>query len=256
MINRTVMYETRESVAYLTLNRPDTGNAVDLEMSTELKEACSYVKQQDDLRVLVVTGFGDRDFCSGEDAAGFGTIPRGELDRWCNLAEAVSQVEIPVIAAINGNISGIGLAISLACDLRIASENAVFSIQGNSDTYLLPTGLTQWLPRIVGIGKASEMMLVGEPINAQEAHRIGLVHRIVPHADVMAEAEKLARGISSKGPVALKYGKEAVCKGLDMTLEQGLRLECDLYMIIHSTADRREGITSFLQKRTPQFECK
>lgn len=256
MAYTTIRYETEEHLTRVVLTRPEAGNAVNPQMAVELREVCSRLKQQEGLRGVIITGDGDKDFCSGEDATEFSSVPSKELSSMCNLAEAVSQVEIPVIAAINGNASGIGLALTLACDLRIASDKATFKTEDNGDGYLLPTGITQLLPRIVGIGKATEMLLLGGPMDSKEAYRVGLVHRVVPPSQVMAESEKLARSIRAKAPLAMKYAKEAMYKGLDLTLEQGLRLECDLYMILHTTTDRHEGIEAFKQKRTPQFEGK
>jgi enoyl-CoA hydratase/carnithine racemase len=256
MTYTTIRYETEEHLARVTLSRPEAGNAVNPQMAAELREVCSQIRQQEGLRGVIIAGDGYMDFCSGEDAVEFTSVPSGELVSMCSLAEVVSQVEIPVIAAINGKASGIGLALALACDLRISSDKATFSVRDNGDGYLLPTGLTQWLPRIVGVGKASEMLLLGDPIDSEEAHRVGLVHRLVSPPQVMAESEKLARSIVAKAPIAMKYAKEAMHKGLDFTLEQGLRLECDLYMILHTTADRHEGIEAFQQKRTPQFKGK
>ena len=256
MAYTTIRYETEEHITRVILSRPEAGNAVNPQMAAELMGVCSQLSQQESLRGVIIAGDGDTDFCSGEDIVDLTSVPSEELVNICSLAEAVSQVEIPVIAAINGKASGIGLALALACDLRIASDRATFGVRDNGDGYLLPTGLTQWLPRIVGVGKASEMLLLGDPIDSEEAYQVGLVHRVVPHPQVMAEAEKLARSIGAKAPIAMKYAKEAVHKGLDLTLEQGMRLECDLYMILHTTADRHEGIRAFQQKKTPQFECK
>lgn len=256
MTYTTIKYAAKERIARVILCRPEAGNAVDLQMATEIREVCSLLNQQEDIRAVIISGAGDTDFCRGEDAAAFSTLSAEDLSRVCSLAEAVSKVELPVIAAINGHVSGIGLALALACDLRIASDKAVFEVRDNGASYPLPTGLTQWLPRIVGIGKASEMLLLGETIDSSEAYRLGLVHRVVSPSQVLAEAHRLAEALASKATIALRYAKEAVNKGLDMTLEQGLRLEGDLYMILHTTDDRQEGIRAFQQKRPAQFKGK
>ena len=256
MTYTTIKYETKEGVASMTLCRPGAGNSVNLQMAAELRDICSLLNQQEDIRAVIITGAGDTDFCCGEDAVEFSTLPAEELSRACSSAEAVSKVELPVIAAINGHVSGIGLAIALACDLRIASDHVYFSGVDNGHGPPLPTGLTQWLPRIIGIGKATELLLLNESIDSPAAYQAGLVHKLVPHSEVTAAARKLASSIASKAPIALKYAKEAVNKGLDLTLEQGLRLECDLYMILHTTHDRHEGIKAFQQKRPPKFEGK
>jgi len=148
---------------------------------------------------------------------------------------------------------GQGLELALACDIRIAAEGAKFCLPHTSYGLIPSGGGTQRLPRLVGKGKALEMVLTAEPVDAEEAFRIGLVNKVVPSEKVLSEAEEVAKGITTKGPIALRYAKEAVNKGLDLTLEQGLRLEADLYFLIQTTADRMEGIRAFLEKRPPQF---
>jgi enoyl-CoA hydratase/carnithine racemase len=166
----------------------------------------------------------------------------------------VSGIECPVVAAINGDARGVGLALALACDLRIASAQASLGVGDPVRTHIPANGLTQLLPRTVGRGKAMELLLTTETIDAGEALNIGLVHRVVAHQDLVSEALKMAEDIASKGPIALRYAKEAVNKGMDLTLEQGLRLECDLYMVLHTTHDRTEGIKAFREKRKPSFK--
>jgi enoyl-CoA hydratase len=252
----TIIYSIQEGIARLSLNRPDFDNVVSLEMAAEVKSACSDIRQREDVRVVLISGEGERAFCAGEDAEDFGRVSQEERVNASCLAERITQIEVPIVAAVKGNASGIGLALALACDIRIASEGAVFSVQDNGTDYLLPTGLTQLLPRIVGIGKASEMLLVRGPVDAQEAQQTGLVHRVFPLGEVMAESEKLARSMALKAPVALRYAKEAVFKGMDLTLDQGLGLELDLYVILQTTSDRHEGVTAFQEKRPPRFEGK
>jgi len=213
-------------------------------MAAEISEVCCDVNQDESLRAVIITGDGEA-FCSGEEQdSALDTI----------VADEVARIEWPVIAAINGDALGTGLALALACDIRIVSEKALLGVPDTSQGYLSMSGITQWLPRIIGKGKAMEILLLGESIDAREAYRIGLVHKVLPPQEVRLEAEKLAGEMVPKAPLALKYAKEAVHKGLDLTLEQGMRLECDLYMILQTTADRTEGITSFQEKRNPQFK--
>jgi enoyl-CoA hydratase len=158
------------------------------------------------------------------------------------------------IAAINGDAWGEGLELALSCDIRIASEGARFCLPHTGYGLIPGGGGTQRLPRLVGKGKALEMTLTAEPIDAQEAFRTGLVNKVVPHDELLQEVEELAGRIIARAPIALRYAKEAVNKGLDLTLEQGLRLEADLYFLIQTTDDRMEGIRAFLEKRSPQFK--
>jgi enoyl-CoA hydratase/carnithine racemase len=231
-------------------------------MAAELEELCRRINQEEDTRSVVIRGAGNKVFCSGEDLSQFSNAILGEPSSLAelkefilryNVAAMVSGIECPVVAAINGDAFGAGLALALSCDLRIASDKSFFGIPDVARGYLMASGITQWLPRIIGKSKATELILTAEPVNAQEAHRIGLVHRVVPHQDVFSEAEKLATEIASKAPIALQYAKEVVNKGLDLTIEQGLRLECDLYMLLQTTQDRTEGIKAFLEKRQPRF---
>jgi enoyl-CoA hydratase len=169
-------------------------------------------------------------------------------------SEAIAAINQPTIAAINGDAIGEGLEIALSCDLRIASGKARFGLPQIIERRIPMNGGTQRLPRIVGKGKALEMVLTGEIIDARTAFEVGLVNKVVDHDNLQSEVETIAKNIAGKAPWALQYVKEAVNKGLDLTLEQGLRLEADLYFLLHTTSDRTEGITSFLQKRTPQYK--
>jgi len=257
-----IAYEKRDQIGYITLNRPEAANAINIQMAVELEEVCHQINQED-TRVVVISGAGGKVFCSGEDLSQLSSTVLGESPSLAalkeftlhhNVAKMVAGIECPVVAAINGDTFGAGLALALSCDLRIASAQARFGIPDLARGYLLASGITQWLPRIVGRGKAMELILTAEPIDAREAHRIGLVHRVVLHQEVISEAEKLAKDLASKAPIALQYAKEAVNKGLDLTLEQGLRLECDLYMILQTTQDRIEGVKAFREKKQPFFK--
>jgi methylglutaconyl-CoA hydratase len=257
-----IAYNKRDQISYITLNRPEAANAINIQMAVEVEEVCHQINQED-TRVVVISGAGGKAFCSGEDLSQFSSAVLGEPPSLAalkeftlhyNVAKMVAGIERPVVAAINGDAFGAGLALALSCDLRIASAQALFGVPDLARGYLLASGITQWLPRIVGRGKAMELILTAEPIDASEALRIGLVHRVVPHREVISEAEKLAQEIASKAPIALRYAKEAVNKGLDLPLEQGLRLEADLYMILQTTQDRLEGVKAFREKRQPFFK--
>jgi enoyl-CoA hydratase len=248
MPDKAVIHKRRGHIAHLTLNRPQANNAINQPLAQELEEICTQINQDDDIYVVILTGAGDKAFCGGSELAS------GE--RYYNPASAIASIDRPVIAAINGDALGQGLELALSCDIRLASDRAYFSLPQVAQGLIPMDGGTQRLPRIVGRGKALELLLTAETISAEEALEIGLVSKVVPPAELAGEVEALAETIATKGPIALRYLKEAVNKGLDMTLEQGLRLEADLYFLLHTTADRTEGIKAFLEKRNPRFKGK
>jgi enoyl-CoA hydratase/carnithine racemase len=242
----TVIYAVKNHIAGITLNRPKTGNAVNLKMAQELQEVSRLINGDNDIYVVTLTGAGDA-FCSGGD--------KEEVEP-CHPAAAIAAIDRPVIAAINGDALGEGLEIALACDIRVAATKARFGLPQLTGGRIPADGGTQRLPRIIGKGKASELLMTAETINAEEALEIGLVSRVVPPESLAEESRKLAETIAAKGPIALRYLKEAINKGMDMTLEQGLRLEADLYFLLHTTSDRTEGIKSYLEKRKPDYKGK
>ncbi len=259
----TIAYEVEERIALITLDRPQAANAINAQMAMELREVCQSINREEAIRVVIITGAGGKAFCCGADlrevfdSTKSETPSLAELKEFIlnnNVSESVRGIQCPVIAAINGDALGMGLALALSCDFRLASDKSQLGVPDVAQGYLLASGITQWLPRIVGRAKALEMILTAESIDAQEAYRIRLVHKVVQHQEVIAEAKELARKMVSGAPVALRYAKEAVHKGLDLTLEQGLRLECDLYMLLHTTEDRTEGIRAFQEKRPPEFK--
>jgi enoyl-CoA hydratase len=259
----TLIYNKKDHVAHITLNRPEANNIINQRLAQELENVCHQINQDDDIYVVVITGAGGKAFCQGSEleqliqSGGTGkTLSarlKGAYPRY-GVATAIAGVDRPVIAAINGDALGQGLELALSCDIRLASSNSRFGFPHIALGLIPMDGGTQRLPRIVGKGKALELILTAEIITAQEAFEIGLVNKVVAEDSLTAEAEALAKTMTGKGPIALRYAKEAVNKGLDLTLEQGLRLEADLYFILQTTADRTEGIKSFLQKRSPQFK--
>jgi enoyl-CoA hydratase/carnithine racemase len=248
--------QTSNHIAKITLNRPDAKNQINLRMGQEMDEICRRINQDNDIYVVIVTGSGSV-FCNGNELQTPGKIPpRGEAEtvQKYNIAAAVAAIEKPVIAAVNGDALGDGLELALACDVRIAAQNARFGLP-EIEAGLIPSGGgTQRLPRIVGRGKALEMILTGETIDAPAALEYGLATKIVSADSLMTEVEALAKAMAAKAPVSLRYIKEAINKGLDLTMEQGLRLEADLYFLLHTTGDRTEGIKAFQQKRPPEFK--
>jgi enoyl-CoA hydratase len=240
-----VIYAKDGHIGRITLNRPEAGNAVNRLMAQELAAVCDLVNQDDDVYVAIITGAGDSAFCRGREA--------DSADRY-SVAASVAGIDRPVIAAINGDALGQGLELALSGDLRIASSQARFGLPEVGEGLIPMDGGTQRLPRIVGRAKAMEMVLTAETISAEEALAIGLVNKIVTPEALASEVDAIVQAIITKGPIALRYVKEAVNKGLDLTLEQGLRLESDLYFLLHTTADRTEGIRAFREKRPPQFK--
>ena len=244
----TIIYTQKDHIAYLTLNRPEVNNIINQPLAQELEAVCLQINQDNDIYVAIITGAGDRAFCSGGELVS--PRPSGKY----SAATAIASLGQPVIAAINGDALGQGLELALSCDIRLASDKAKFSFPQVAKGLIPTDGGTQRLPRIVGKGKALELILTAETISAEEALEIGLVNKVMAKEALAAEAEAMAKTMTAKGPIALKFAKEAVNKGLDLALEQGLRLEADLYFLLHTTADRTEGIKAFLEKSPPQFK--
>jgi len=258
-----VEYQENGHVAVVTLNTPGRGNVIDASMAQELLDICLRINQNSDIYFTVITGNGDK-FCVGNELeylAGTGKNLKSaakkikEIPR-CEIASAVAMIECPVIAAINGDALGQGLEIALACDIRYASANVHLGFPYTAAGLMPVDGGTQRLPRLVGKGKALELLLSGAVIDAQEALNIGLVSQVFPANELMAQTIAFTNGMAAKAPIAMRYVKEAVNKGTDLTLDQGVRLEADLYFLIHTTEDRTEGIKAFQEKRKPQFKGK
>jgi enoyl-CoA hydratase/carnithine racemase len=247
-----ILVQKSNHIAGITLNRPDEKNAINLQMAQEMDEICRQINADNDIYVVIITGSGN-DFCGGNERQK-SSRGDGELAQKYNLAASVAGIEKPVIAAVNGDALGEGLELALACDVRIAAQNAHFGFPEVTSGLMPTNGGTQRLPRIVGKGKALELILTGEIIDAAGALEIGLVTKVLPRESLTNEVEALAKTMAGKAPISLRYIKEAINKGLDLTMEQGLRLEADLYFLLHTTGDRTEGIKAFQQKRPPEFK--
>jgi enoyl-CoA hydratase len=256
----TLLYEKRDRIGYVTLNRPRILNAQSPEMFDELAQVFGDIKRDPEVGVAILTGAGDRAFCAGADINFLKQLAQTTPMAAKTFVEknrfafgAIMHLGKPVIAAVNGFALGGGCELAMACHIRIASENARFG-QPEITLGLFPgAGGTQRLPRLVGTGMALEMMLTGEAISAQEAHRVGLVNKVVPVVELMATAEKLAQQILSKAPLAVGVILEAVQHGLEMTLAEGLQLEENLFGVICGTEDMKEGTAAFLDKRQANF---
>jgi enoyl-CoA hydratase len=239
-------------VARIELSRPGDGNRVGPRLLDELRDVSETLRDIEEVRVVLLTAHGD-DFCSGWQD---GALAEG-LSHYLDPFGCLADLPQPVVAAVQGRAESAGLELALACDVRIASTDAVFSLPETESGVLPAAGGTQRLPRLVGRGRALAMLLYGEELDAQAAYRAGLVSRVVERERLQADAEEIVRRIASRGPIALKYAKEAVHRGADMSLEQALRYETDLTVILQTTEDRAEGVRAFLEgKRTPDFKGK
>jgi len=225
----TIVYEKKDSLAYITLNRPHALNAYNLRMRDELYEVLGALRDDPEVRVGIFRGAGERAFCAGADLAEFLTAPtpivarqvRWERDVW-GLFLSITK---PLIAALHGYVLGSGVEIALCCDIRLASEDAQFGLPEPGLGIIPAAGGSQTLPRVVGGSKALEILLSGRWIGAEEAYHLKLVNRLVPRDELLPEAERLARKIAQFDPMAVSYAKQAIVRGLDLSLGEGLGLE-------------------------------
>jgi enoyl-CoA hydratase/carnithine racemase len=253
-----VLYEKKNGIAYITLNRPKVLNALNTPTWTDLKTAFEGAKADPTVHGVILTGAGDKAFIAGADIselAHVGAYDAQESSRFGQgVLDLIENLGKPVIAAINGFALGGGCETAMACTIRIAAEHAKFG-QPEVKLGLLPGGGgTQRLPRLVGKGRALQLILTGETISAQEAYRIGLVNEVVPAADLIARAETILKQISANAPIAVKFSLEATNKGLEASQMEGLALEASYFGICAATEDKKEGTSAFLEKRAPQFQ--
>ncbi|HEX8847445.1 MAG TPA: enoyl-CoA hydratase-related protein [Pyrinomonadaceae bacterium] len=255
----TLLVERRDRVAIITINRPEKRNALNIRTREEGAALLEALRDDESIGVVVFTGAGDKAFIAGADIAEFAgrtALTQRDVMRARSLFNAIDDFPKPVIAMINGYCLGGGCELALACDLRIASETASFG-QPEINLGIIPGGGgTQRLTRLVGEGKAMELILTGEIINAQAAYNIGLVNIVVPAADLEAKTMEIANRIAEKSPVALRMAKEAVKLASRSNLDEGLRREVDLFALCFSSEDKDEGVNAFLEKRKPVFKGK
>lgn len=258
-----IKFETTGRIAILTISRPLVMNALDGETLAALNKAWIDFRDNPDLWVAIITGAGGKAFCAGEDIKSTARYHRtktaierkAKADTEPGLGGITRNLEIwkPIIAAINGYCLAGGLEIALACDIRIASETATFGLPEVTHGIIPGAGGTQRLPRLVPLGKSLEMILTGESIDAQEAYRIGLVNRVVPPDQLIPEATKVAERICRNAPLAVQAAKEAIYRGIELPLTEGLRMEQFLAEPVCQSEDAAEGPRAFFEKRTAQF---
>lgn len=253
----TITVEKRGAVAVLTINRPDKLNALNMKVHTEGVAALDELKRDEEVRVLVITGSGEKSFIAGADISEFTKqtpVTQRDLFNEKTLFNSIDNFPKPVIAMVNGFCLGGGNELALACDLRICSENAKFS-QPEINLGIIPGGGgTQRLTHLIGEGRAMEIILTGDMIDAQTALNFGLVNHVYPAAELEAKTMEMANKIAEKAPIALQLIKEAVKFASRSNLDEGLRREVDLFAICFSTEDKQEGVSAFLEKRKPAFK--
>jgi enoyl-CoA hydratase len=253
----TLLVEAAEGIATVTVNRPDKLNALNLTVIAELTDAFLLIRNDPAVRAVVFTGAGEKAFIAGADISGLAKLdPQGAREnamRGQRLTLLMENLGKPVLAAINGFALGGGCELALACTLRLAAEGAKIGQPEVKLGIMAGYGGTQRLPRLVGRGRALELLLTGEPVDAAEALRIGLVNRVVPREKLLEETRAMARKILAAGPLAVRSTLEAVDRGLDGRLEEGMVTEADLFAACFLTRDMKEGTSAFLEKRPPKF---
>jgi enoyl-CoA hydratase/carnithine racemase len=255
-----LLYEKKGAIAYVTLNRPKVLNALNRRTWEDLKAAFEDARDDAAIRGVILTGAGDKAFIAGADINELAQITAIEAERSSTYGQEVlnlvENLGKPVIAAVNGFALGGGCETAMSCTIRVATENAKFG-QPEVKLGVLPGGGgTQRLPRLVGKGRALQLILTGEMISAQEAYRIGLVNEVVPATDLITRAETILKQIFANAPIAVRYSLEAVNKGLETSQAEGLALEASLFGLCAGTEDKKEGTQAFLQKRQAQFHTR
>ena len=261
---QTILFDARDQIGFVTFNRPEAMNAMNRQMTRDLVEVCRQIEENPEIRVAIFTGAGEKAFSAGMDLkeraeTAFSPIERRNqklTNRIFTQARAVAAITKPTIAAIRGYCVGGGLEFALACDLRIAAEDAKLGLTEVRRGIIPGAGGTQRLTRAVGVTKAMEMCLTGDTVSGSEAKALGLVNDAVPSGEVLKAAESLAARILKGAPVSVAFIKEAIKKGVELPLEEGLRLEADLSALIGSTEDAKEGPRAFAEKRAPVWKGK
>ena len=257
-MNMKVLFEKKGPIAYVTINRPKVMNALNQAVFSELREVFEDARDDSTIRGIILTGSGDKAFAAGADIAEMAKSTAIEAEKSTRHAQVVTEIMEnigkPVIAAVNGFALGGGCELAMACTFRIASENAKFG-QPEVKIGIMPgAGGTQRLPRLIGKGRALQLILTGEIINAQEAYRTGLVNEVVASAELIPRVEAILNQIISNAPFGVKFSIDAVNKGLDASVSEGLLIEASFFALCAGTEDKKEGTSAFLEKRAPQFQ--
>jgi enoyl-CoA hydratase len=254
-----VDYKVDGKIATITINRPEAYNSIDILTLNELRDALIAFRDNDDVWVGIITGAGEKAFCSGADITEMLPFLKSASNRQWEIPETplrAMELYKPLIGAINGIAFGGGLEIALICDIRIAAEHARFGCPEVNLGLMPGWGATQRLPRIIPRAKAAELVFSGKPINAQEAYRIGLVNEVVPKTELLARALNWAEDLCQVSTLGLRAAKEAMIRGYSMPLDEGIKLESALFSYLLGTEDFVEGRDAFLNKRKPQFKGK
>ena len=256
---KTIQVEKKEGIGYLILNRPEVRNAFSQEMIEEIRDALAHIDRDEEIRVLIITGAG-KAFQAGADIAELSRMKPMDLLRWnegiVRINAALETLRQPVIGAINGVAAGGGMELAVSCTLRVIAESAKMSLPEVKLGIIPGTGGTQRLPRLIGKGRAAELMLTGDPIDAREAFRIGLVNKVVPDGEAVRGAEELAKKIMANAPIAVEMTKDALEIGKDLPLEHAVQYSQKNCAACFSTEDMKEGMAAFLEKRKAQFKGK
>lgn len=260
MEHPVVLEERKDQTAILTLNRPEVMNSFNFAMLRGLQEKIDAVRFDPDIRVVIITGAGDKAFCAGADLKERATLSDIQVKEFIftirNLFTAVEYLPKPVIAAVNGVALGGGTELALACDIRIAASSATMGLTETRLAIIPGAGGTQRLPRLVGRGKAKELIFTGRRVGADEALQIGLVNKVVPSEKLMEACLEMAAMICETGPIAIQQAKYAINYGLETDLHTGLAIESNAYWITIPTEDRLEGLAAFREKRKPVYKGK
>ncbi len=257
MAEELIVKETDGQIVTLTLNRPKAMNSISFPLLLALKEHVEEIQFDNDTRVVIITGAGDRAFCAGADLKERATMSETEVKKFIftirNLFTFIENLNKPVIAAVNGVALGGGTELALACDIRIASTKASMGLTETRLAIIPGAGGTQRLPRLIGRGKAKELIFTGRRVDAKEALEIGLVNKVCEPEELMSEARKMAEMICETGPIAIQQAKYAINHGIETDINTGLAIESNAYWITIPTEDRLEGLRAFKEKRKPVY---